>query len=67
VKTANNTHFEGGTEEIDDNLSTMITTENYLDQQVDLFSEAVQSVFWRIFQDTKQGRKTTRNLYHCGR
>jgi len=42
-KTANNTHFEGGTEELDKYLSTMIRTENDLEHQVDLFSEAVQS------------------------
>jgi len=42
-KTANNTHLEGGTEELDKYLSTMITTEYDLEQQVDLFSEAVQS------------------------
>jgi len=29
-KTANNTHFEAGTEELDKHLSTMITTENDL-------------------------------------
>jgi len=57
---ANNTHFEGGTEELDKYLSTMITTEDDLEQQVDLFSEAVQSACWRTFQNTTT-RKNKKN------
>jgi hypothetical protein len=56
-KTANNTHFEGGTEELDKHLSTTITTENDLEQQVNLFSEAVQSACWRTFQNTTTRKK----------
>jgi len=52
LKTANYTHTEGGTEELDKYLSTKITTEKDLEQQVNTFSEAVQSSCWRTFQIT---------------
>ena len=51
-KTANYTHIEGGIEELDKYLSTKITTEKDLEQQVNTFSEAVQSSCWRTFQIT---------------
>ena len=52
VKTANNTHFEGGTQEPDEYLSTVITAEIDLEQQVDLFTETVQSACCTTFQNT---------------
>ena len=65
-KMANNTHIEEGTNELDKYLPTKITTENDLEQQVDLFSEAVQSPCWRTFQILPQGRRTIKNLYLGG-
>jgi len=59
-KTANNAHFEVGTEELDKYLCTMIKTENDLEQQVDLFSEAVQSACWRTFQNTTTRKKNNK-------
>jgi len=56
-KTANNKHFEGRIEELDKHLSTLITTGNDLEQQVDLFSEVVQSACWRTFQNTTTRKK----------
>ena len=55
-KTTNNTHFEGGTEEIDKYLSIIIKTENDLQQQVGSFS-GVQSVCWRTIQNTTARKK----------
>jgi len=60
VEKANNTHFEGGTKELDKYLSTMITTENDLEQQVNLFFEAVQSACWRTFQNTITRKKNNK-------
>jgi len=56
-KLANNTHIEGGTEELDRYLSTKTATENDLVQQVDNFSEAVQTSCWRTFQITTTRKK----------
>jgi hypothetical protein len=39
------------------NLSTIILTENDLEQQVDKFAEAIQSAFNRTFQTTNTEKK----------
>jgi hypothetical protein len=67
VKTANNTHFEGGTQEPDEYLSTVITAEIDLEQQVDLFTETVHSACCKPFRTLPQERRTSRNVSHFGR
>jgi hypothetical protein len=54
---ANNKNIEGGAEELDKYLFSKITTENDLEQNVDLFSEALQSACRRTFQNTNIGKK----------
>jgi len=54
---ANSTHIEGGREELDRFLSTKTATENDLEQQVDNFSEAVQTSCWKAFQITETRKK----------
>ena len=52
-----NKSTEGGVEELDRHLSTIILTENDLEQQVDKFAEAIQSACNRTFQTTNTGKK----------
>jgi hypothetical protein len=44
------TSKEGGAEEIDNLLSTIIATGNYVEQNIDLMEEAIQSACRRTFQ-----------------
>jgi hypothetical protein len=59
-KMATNKSIEGGVEELDRYLSTIITTENDLEQHVDIFAEAIQSTCKRTFQNTNTGKKNSR-------
>ena len=54
---ANNKNIEGGAEELHKCLFLKITTENDLEQNVDLFAEALQSARRRTFQNTNRGKK----------
>jgi hypothetical protein len=49
-KKANKTSKEGGAEEKDNFLSTVIATGNDLEQNIELMEEAIQSACRRIFQ-----------------
>ena len=59
-KMANNKIKGGEAEELDKYLSTKITTEEDLEQNIDLFAEAVQSVCRRTFQNTTIWEKTSK-------
>jgi len=58
-KMANN-KINGEEEELDKYLSTKITTEEDLEQNIDLFAEAVQSACRRTFQNTTTREKTSK-------
>jgi len=59
-KMANNKIKGGEAEELDKYLSTKITTEEDLEQNIDLFAEAVQSACRRTFQNTTTREKTSK-------
>jgi hypothetical protein len=59
---ANNKNIEGGAEELDKYLFSKITTENDLEQNVDLFAEALQSPYRRTIQNTNTGKKKKNNM-----
>ena len=59
-KMANNKIKGGGAEELDKYLSTKITTEEDLEQNIDLFAETVQSACRRTFQNTTTWEKTSK-------
>jgi len=59
-KMAPNKNIEGGVEELDRYLSTITTTENDLEQHVDIFAEAIQSACKRTFQNTHKGKKNSK-------
>ena len=48
-------------------LSKLITAENDVEQQVDLFTETVQSACCKPFRTLPQERRTSRNVSHFGR
>ena len=57
---ATNKSIGGGVKELDEYLSTIITTENVLEQHVDMFAEAKQSECRRTFQNTNTGKKNSK-------
>ena len=59
-KMANNKIKGGEAEELDKYLSTKITTEEDLEQNIDLFAEAVQPACKRTFQNTTTREKTSK-------
>ena len=59
-KMAINKSIEGGVEELNRYLSTIITTENDLEQHVDILAEAIQSACKRTFQNTNTGKKNSK-------
>jgi len=56
-KIATNKSIEGGFEELDSYLSTIITTKNDLEQLVNIFTEAKHSACKSKFQNTNTGKK----------
>jgi len=56
-ETVHSEQIEGETEELDKYLSTRTTTENNPEQQVELFSEAIQSACYRTFRNTTTRKK----------
>jgi len=56
-KTIHNEQIEGGTDELDKYLSTKTTTENTLEQHIELNSEAIQSACYGTFCKTTRRKK----------
>lgn len=56
---ANNKSIEGGAEELDKYLSTIITTEKDLEHHVNISAEAPQSACRRTFQNTTTGKNSS--------
>ena len=56
-KTVHNEQNEGGTGELDKHLSTKTTTENNLEQHIELISEAIQSACYATFLKTTTRKK----------
>jgi len=56
-KLSDNITIGGGAEELDRYLTTMITTGNDLERQIDLFDEALQTACRRSLRNTNKGHK----------
>jgi hypothetical protein len=55
-----NNKIKGGAEKLEKYLPTKITTEEDLEQNIDLFAEAVQSACRRTYQNTTTREKTSK-------
>jgi len=59
-KTVHNEQIERGTEELDRYLSSRTTTENNLEQHIELISEAIQSACYGTFHSTTSRKKNNK-------